>query len=53
VINEDAKHMLEILWVEDQEPIETLRANGAHEPVMSHQWAEPSNLQFTPHHAAR
>jgi hypothetical protein len=42
VINEDAKHMLEMLWVEDQEPIETLRANGAHEPVMSHQWAEPS-----------
>jgi hypothetical protein len=33
VICEDGKYVLEMLAVEDQQPIETLRANGAHEPL--------------------
>jgi hypothetical protein len=33
VINEDRQHVLEMLTVEDQEPIETLRANGPYEPL--------------------
>jgi hypothetical protein len=33
VISEDGKHVLEMVAVEDQQPIETLRANGAHEPL--------------------
>src|SRR6267378_8491715 len=33
VINEDAKDMLEMLGVQDQEPIETLRANRPYEPL--------------------
>jgi hypothetical protein len=33
VIREDAQHVLEMVAVEDQEPIETLRTNGPHEPL--------------------
>ena len=32
MVNEDANDLLEMVAVEDQEPIETLRANGPHEP---------------------
>jgi hypothetical protein len=33
VINEHSKDMLELVWVEDQEPVKTLRANGQNEPL--------------------
>ena len=33
VVDEDVKDMLELLVVHDQEPIQTLRANGPHEPL--------------------
>jgi hypothetical protein len=33
VINEDAKDLLEMLWVQDQESVKTLRANGPGEPL--------------------
>jgi hypothetical protein len=33
VINEDAKDMLELRWVQDQEPVETLRANRPYEAL--------------------
>ena len=33
VINEDAKDMLEMLVVHDQEPVKTLRSNGPHESL--------------------
>ena len=32
VVDEDANDLLEMLAVEDQEPIQTLRANRPHEP---------------------
>ena len=32
VVDEDANHLLEMLAVEDQEPIQTLRANRPYEP---------------------
>jgi hypothetical protein len=33
VINEDPKHLLEMVAVEDQQPIETLRPNRPHEAL--------------------
>ena len=33
MIDEDANDLLEMLAVEDQEPIQTLRANGPYEPL--------------------
>jgi len=32
VVDEDVEEPLEVLLVQDQQPVETLRANGAHEP---------------------
>ena len=33
MVDEDANDLLEMLAVEDQEPIQTLRANRPHEPL--------------------
>ena len=33
MMDEDAQDMLEMLGIEDQKPIETLRANGPHKPL--------------------
>jgi len=33
VVREDGQDPLEVLLVQNQQPVETLRANGAHEPL--------------------
>ena len=40
VINQDTKHLLEMLDVQDQEPIQTFRPNRPHEPLRA---AAPSD----------